>query len=83
MILVIWLIGSILSYPRLVASFYEIDENYPTLKPYPVYWEITVSLIMSWLGVIAGICLYFIFENKYFWKWNKAKLHEQYKRYAD
>ncbi len=77
-LLIIYLIGCALSYPRMIASFYEIDERYPTLKPANIWFEIIISML-SWLAVISGIIKYFNSDEKYFWKWSKSDLHKKYR----
>jgi hypothetical protein len=76
LIFLIYFIGCLLSYPRIYASFYEIDESYIHNLP-PDNFNIIRSLMMSilsWLSVVAGIMLFFSYPNKYFWKWNNKDL---------
>lgn len=74
----IWFAGVILSWPRVVASFYQIDEDYiHALPPDHCWFEFFVSLF-SWVSVFTGIVVYYQEKEKYFWKWSKKKLWERY-----
>lgn len=39
-LLIIWIIGSVFSYGRITASYYAIDEEFPSLKPNSKIWFI-------------------------------------------
>lgn len=78
-IFAIYLIGCILCYARLMGGLYEIDEKYPMLEPQrllPFEW---LMIPFSWLGFLAGIGVYFSRKERYFFKWSKQKLWEQYR----
>lgn len=72
---ILWLLGAVLSFPRLVASTYAIDEDYICkIKPSKLWLEFFISIGFSWLGFVAGIIVYLVMEHKYFWKWSKKDL---------
>lgn len=82
-IMSIYLAGVLLSLPRLIASFYEIDEYYiEHLPPSGYHLEIVLS-IFSWATVVAGLALYFGRKEKYFWKFSKKDLWRAYRNEKD
>lgn len=73
-LLAIYLIGALLSFARVNASFYEIDEKYPDdeMRWYTYTPAMLMAILMtlfSWLGFITGVLTYFYGQHKYFFKW--------------
>jgi hypothetical protein len=64
-----YLAGCIISYPRLYASFDELDQATIHLKPYAAKMA-KYFCLLSWIGVIGGIAIYFLNNERTFWKWN-------------
>lgn len=77
LIALIYLIGCVLSFGRSVASFYELDENYPELCPTQLGFEYFVTAL-SWLGFISGVAIYRLNRERYFFKWSKKPLWKKY-----
>jgi uncharacterized protein (DUF2062 family) len=83
LIVLIYLLGSVCTYFRWLATMYEIDEEFLDYN-YPSYTDSLLQGIMicstSWIGFLSGTIMYFFGEDKYFWKWSKKKLQKRYKR---
>lgn len=78
-IILIYLLGCILAYGRLYASFYEIDEEYlPTFKPEGMPTEIVLSILLSWITFIAGAIIFETNNEKYMFKWSNKDLWKRY-----
>jgi hypothetical protein len=79
-IIVIYLIGCIFFYLRITGFFYEIEEAYiEHVKCWiPNYGNNFIHLIsiLSWFGFISGIIIYFINDEKYFFKKSFKKLND-------
>jgi 4-hydroxybenzoate polyprenyltransferase len=75
---IVWIAGSVLSYPRMVASFYEINEDYPRSKPQNCVPQMVFAAVFSWVLFLGGIIIYFKDNEKYFWKWSKRDLRKKY-----
>ena len=82
-IIVFYLIGCILSYGRVYASFYEIEENYikwfPPTFPNHVMATIWFTTLLSWFGLVAGIAIYKEDKEKYCFKYSSRDLVIKYK----
>lgn len=79
-IALIYIVGCILSYGRVFASFYEIEEKYyiegikPSLKEEQFLF--TSVAILSWLGFFSGVCVYFLRGEKYLLKYSLRNIEE-------
>lgn len=79
-IALIYIVGCILSYGRVFASFYEIEEEYyikgikPSLKE--VQLILTLVAIFSWIGFFTGVYIYFLRKEKYFLKYSLRNIEE-------
>lgn len=77
-IALIYIAGCILSYGRVFASFYEIEERFyikgiePSLKEQQLLFIIVA--IYSWLGFFMGVYMYFLQKEKYLLKYSLRKL---------
>lgn len=82
-IITIYILGCILSYGRVFASFYEIEEKFyiegvePSLKGQQEFF-IAVALL-SWLGFFSGVSIYFSKGEKYLLKYSLRKLKHRNK----
>ena len=77
---VVYAIGYMLCYGRVVAIFYEVDEMNLVkygLMPTRIETEMYLSLL-SWVGFFVGVMAYFMFGNKYFLKWHKDDLFDKH-----
>lgn len=87
LIIAIYLIGCVLAYGRLYASFYEIDENYISwispmgIKNFKGFALFQIS--MSWVTFLSGVLIYFTDDEKYFLKWSNKDLIERYNNRHD
>ena len=78
-IITIYLIGCVLTYGRMLASEYEIDEYYiRTIPANPNYKFYIFYSIFSWIGFISGILIYFVDNQKYFLKFSYKDLIDYY-----
>lgn len=78
MILIIYLLGCLVAYPRLVASYYQIaEEAVSDIEP-TMYKGMFLFLPLSWVAVVAGVFIYFIHAEEYFWKWSNSALWKRY-----
>lgn len=77
-IVLIYTVGCILSYGRVFASFYAVEEKYCTKGIKPSLKEVrgllTLITILSWLGFFTGTYIYFLQKEKYFLKYSLRKL---------
>ena len=73
------MIGCILSYGRVLACEYEIDErSIRTVPANPHYKFYIFCSILSWIGFILGTILYFVDNEKYFLKFSYKDLMDYY-----
>ena len=80
---IVWILGSLLSIPRIIAQFYELDEEWQYAKPSNYVFAVFISLAFSWIAVMVGILFYFMNEEKYFWKWSNKDLRKRYLKYKN
>ena len=76
----VYLIGCILSYTRVMAATYEINEElikYTDLEPDYVF--ILLISMFSWFGFMAGAIAYVTNREKYFLKFSHKPLYEKRK----
>lgn len=62
-IVLFYLIGVVLAYGRLLASFAQIDADFPMLTPLQPSPGIKYVSLLSWFAVLTGIIVYFIDES--------------------
>lgn len=80
-IIILYIIGCILSYGRLTASTYIIDEEFiKFIPPTPAYLTISILSLFSWLAFIAGIFVYFENNEHYFFKWSYKPLWNEWNK---
>lgn len=74
-IILIYLLGIIPAYGRINGSFYEIDERFiGDIRP----WPVMPFYFLSWVAFIVGIIIFFVNNEKYFFKWSKKDLWKKY-----
>jgi len=80
-ILGIYILGCILAFGRFKASIYQIEEKY--IEYFPV-WDnhrvIVFFSLFSFIGFLAGIVVYFIEDEKYFFKYSYKPLIDRYNK---
>jgi hypothetical protein len=79
-VLLVYFIGGILSFGRMLGSTYQMDEEstfFPSTPPTEIKFEYWISLL-SWIGFLIGVFCYFKFDDKYFFKWDKCDLWDQH-----
>lgn len=80
-----YIIGCVLSYGRVYASFYELEEKYCTTQ-FPEITKQTKILfvyisILSWVGFLIGLVFFLFLKNeKYLFKFSINDLVEKYNR---
>jgi phosphate starvation-inducible membrane PsiE len=80
-IIILYLIGCILSYGRINASMYAIDEEFiKFIPPTPAYLTISILSLFSWLMFIAVIFVYFENNEHYFFKWSYKPLWDEWNK---
>lgn len=80
--IITYLFGCALSFGRMTASFYEIEEKYClSLKPNTSQMKVfAVASFLSWFMFLCGIVIYFLRDEKYFFKWSMNDLVKIYKQ---
>lgn len=66
-VILIYVIGAVLSYLRINASWYDLDTN--ELQSFDQALCFGCVIFMSYVGFAFGIWLYFEQEEKTFFKW--------------
>lgn len=79
--IILYILGCILSYGRVNASFYEIEEenNFMCTEAKNSIWKYEVKapiimVLLSWIGAFSGFIIYFLQKEKYFLRfknWDK------------
>lgn len=83
-IIVLYIIGAVLSFGRVVGSSYGIEEYYIEYLPCsfksPFFPFSVFVTSVSWIGFLAGIIIYWAESEKYFFKWSFKPLIEKWKK---
>ena len=85
-IIIIYFVGVILSFGRILAICYETEEKYISTIPcaYKSRWHfltsefINILLIFSWITFLTLVIAYFTEKEKYFFKWSFVRLQPNY-----
>lgn len=83
-IILIYLIGCLLSFGRITAKFFEIEERYLRYEPFLEWWLNPVQFkvgmkytLLSWIGLSYGIYQYHILSEWYLFKFSYNALKEK------
>lgn len=86
-LIILYIIGCILAYGRVAASFYCIDRQFiESLEPEPLFSRPGVAVLvilvtlLSWAGFIMGIMQYCMSNDYYFLKFSNKDLWEEYNK---
>lgn len=80
--LLIYLLGCVLAYGRHYARFYEIEEDFPYIRPNMDRFFVhrIVITILSWAGFLEGVRVYFKEKQRYFLRYSYRKLKKKYEQ---
>jgi hypothetical protein len=73
-IFLIWLLGALLAYFRVIASTQERMKHYKNMTVDKMYMELFTNssfitlVLLSWLGFVWGFVYWYVCDEKYFLK---------------
>ena len=83
-IILVYLLGCILVYGKIIGSEYEIEEDYIDLIPCEYFSGGDKSILIlsaySWTLFFAATIIYFKDKEKYFFKWSFKPLIEKWEK---